>query len=142
MARPLKNTVDYFPHSCKSGKTIFILEQKFGNDGYAFWFKLLELLGQTEGHVYDCRNASEMEFLQAKTHLSEEMTRKILKLLADLDAIDPKLWENDMIWCQNFVDNLHAVYTNRRVEMPVKPSFNGQKQTNKGVSTGKNPAPP
>lgn len=45
MARPKKQTVDYFPHFVKGGRTIFILENKFGNDGYAFWFKLLEILG-------------------------------------------------------------------------------------------------
>ena len=45
MARPRKQTVDYFPHYCKCGRTIFILENRFGNDGYAFWFKLLEILG-------------------------------------------------------------------------------------------------
>lgn len=54
MARPTKETVDYFPHFVKCGRTIFILESKYGNDGYAFWFKLLEILGDTEGHYYDC----------------------------------------------------------------------------------------
>ena len=36
MARPKKQTVDYFPHFVKGGRTIFILENKFGNDGYAY----------------------------------------------------------------------------------------------------------
>ena len=47
MARPKKQTVDYFPHIIKQGKTMTILENRFGNDGYAFWFKLLEILGST-----------------------------------------------------------------------------------------------
>ncbi len=39
MARPLKQTVDYFPHDshASDSKTLFILESKFGNDGYAFY---------------------------------------------------------------------------------------------------------
>ena len=48
MARPAKLTVDYFPHIINQGKTIFIIENNYGNDGYAFWFKLLELLGATD----------------------------------------------------------------------------------------------
>jgi len=48
MARPNKQGVDYFPHFVNHGKTMFILEEKFGNNGYAFWFKLLELLGKEE----------------------------------------------------------------------------------------------
>ncbi len=71
MARPKKKGVDYFPHDCVTGKTIFILEQKYGNDGYAFWFKLLEFLGTKEGHYLDCHNIEDIEFLQAKTHLDD-----------------------------------------------------------------------
>lgn len=123
MARPKKNTVDYFPHKCVSGKTIFILEQEFGNDGYAFWFKLLEQLGTKEGHYIDCNNATELRFLQAKTRLSGEMTFKILDLLAELEAIDPELWTKRIIWSQNFVDGVAGVYANRRVETPPRPSF-------------------
>jgi len=30
-----KHTVEYFPHYCSGKKTVFILERKYGNDGYA-----------------------------------------------------------------------------------------------------------
>lgn len=124
MGRPLKQGVDYFPHMCSHGKTIYILEQRWGNDGYAFWFKLLELLGSTEGHVLDAENTATREFLAAKTRLSVEQCYEILNLLADLDAIDQELWKkHHVIWCQNFVDNLEPVYRKRKMETPTKPSF-------------------
>jgi hypothetical protein len=138
MARPKKNTVDYFPHKCVSGKTIFILEQEFGNDGYAFWFKLLEQLGSKEGHFIDCNTAAELRFLQAKTRLSGEMTLKILDLLAELEAIDPELWAQKVIWSQNFVDGVAGVYLNRRVEKPTKPSFYSPKPTEVALSSPDN----
>jgi len=120
----LKQGVDYFPHTCSHGKTIYILEQRWGNDGYAFWFKLLELLGSTEGHVLDAENTATREFLAAKTRLSVEQCYEILNLLADLDAIDQELWKkHHVIWCQNFVDNLEPVYRKRKMETPTKPSF-------------------
>ena len=75
MARPKKQTVDYFPHIANSGKTIFILENQFGNDGYAFWFKTLELLATTDGHVIDTGNPSEWEFLIAKTRMWRTLKR-------------------------------------------------------------------
>lgn len=78
MARPKKQTVDYFPHFVKGGRTIFILENKFGNDGYAFWFKLLEILGESEGHFYDCSNASNWEYLLAKNTCHRGKRRKTL----------------------------------------------------------------
>lgn len=129
MARPKKQTVEYFPHYVNSGKTMFILESNFGNDGYAFWFKVLELLGMTEGHVYDCRNTADWEFLLAKTHVSEDIANKILQKLADLDAIDTELWKNKLIWSDNFVKNLLPVYNNRKTALPQKPVINSRNTT-------------
>ena len=123
MARPIKNTVDYFPHIIQNGKTIFILENKFGNDGYAFWFKLLELLGSSDNQVYDYNNSVDWEFLIAKTKVSEEKAHDILKTLADVGAIDGELLAKKVIWCENFVKGIEDVYKKRRQEIPKKPSF-------------------
>ena len=140
MARPKKRTVDYFPHQCNHGKTMFILEQKYGNDGYAFWFKLLELLGTTEGHFLHLENSADWEFLQAKTRLYGDKCREILDLLARLDAIDRELWEShQVVWSQNFVDGIAPVYRNRGVETPSKPSFYTRKPSDGEVSTPENP---
>ena len=75
--RPIKNTVDFFPHYVNNGKTMFILQNKFGNDGYAVWFKLLELLSKTENHYFYCRNATDREFLLATMGVSMEVFDKI-----------------------------------------------------------------
>lgn len=139
MARPKKATVDYFPHSCAHRTTIFVIEQKYGNDGYAFWFKVLELLASSEGHYYDCRKPHQWEFLQAKTRLSEGKCNELLDLLAKLEAIDPKLWSKRIIWSDNFVAGIADVYKNRRVEMPSKPSFYKHKPRKTDVSTSRNP---
>lgn len=139
MARPKKETVDYFPHQCKHGRTMYILEQKYGNDGYAFWFKLLELLGDTAGHYLDLNDDATFEFLQAKTRLDESFCNEILSLLAKLGAIDQELWEKRVVWSQNFVDGVSVVYTNRRAEIPSRPSFYMEKLTPAGVSTDENP---
>ena len=121
MARPKKQTVDYFPHQCNHGKTMFILEQKYGNDGYAFWFKLLELLGCAEGHYLKLENPVDWEFLTAKTRLSGETCEEILNLLAKLEAIDAEAWEKRIVWSDNFIDNVKEAYRNRTVEIPKKP---------------------
>ena len=143
MARPKKQTVDYFPHIANSGKTIFILENQFGNDGYAFWFKTLELLATTDGHVIDTGNPSEWEFLIAKTRVSEDTAREILNLLGKLEAIDNELLQVGILWCQNLVDNVSDVYKKRKVNLPVKPdknSFGQQKHEQSGVSDNGNPS--
>lgn len=122
MARPLKRTVDYFPHFVNSGKTLLILQNEFGNDGYAFWFKLLSLLCRTDGIVYDYNNSAAWRLLLAETSVSEDMADKILQLLADIKAIDPDLYLSKIIWVQNLVDNLGDVFMRRRNgSIPEKP---------------------
>lgn len=123
MGRPRKQTVDYFPHFVSTdSRTRFILEQSWGNDGYAFWFKLLELLCRSEGHYYDLSEAANEKYLAALMKLDAETTSNILNTLADLGNIDPELWaERKVIWCQSLVDNLQDVYSKRTVSAPLRP---------------------
>jgi len=139
MARPIKNTVDYFPHIIQNGKTIFILENKFGNDGYAFWFKLLELLGSSDNQVYDYNNLADWEFLIAKTKVSEEKAHDILKTLADVGAIDGELLAKKVIWCENFVKGIEDVYRKRRQNRPQKPVIDDGNPTTPVVSATETP---
>lgn len=139
MARPTKETVDYFPHFVKCGRTIFILESKYGNDGYAFWFKLLEILGDTEGHYYDCSIPNNWAYLLAKTRCDEETAKAIIGTLLTLGKIDSGLWSNrQIIWCQHFVDNVSSVYKMRHAEIPTAPSFSDEKPQEGSVSNKEN----
>lgn len=141
MGRPTKETVDYYPHFVKGGRTIFILESKYGNDGYAFWFKLLEILGDAEGHYYDCSVPNNWAYLLAKTRCSEDTAKDIINTLLTLGKIDSELWENkQVIWCQHFVDNLSSVYKRRNIEAPIKPSFRSEKPQETSVSVNENPS--
>ena len=108
MGRPRKQTVDYFPHFVSTdSRTNFILEQSWGNVGYAFWFKLRELLGRSEGHYYDCSAAANEKYLVALMKIDESTINDILATLADLGNIDKKLWDElKVIWCQSLVDKL------------------------------------
>jgi hypothetical protein len=108
-----KNIVDFFSHQCESGKTMFILESKYGHKGYAVWFKTLELLGRTENHYFDCRSPEEMEYLSALMKVSEDELIAIYDTCAKLNAIHSELWENRIIWSLNFVKGLTDVYRRR-----------------------------
>lgn len=142
MPRPKKAVVDYFPHFVNHGRTLFTLENKFGNDGYSFWFKTLELLGSTEQHYIDCRDMEAWEFLLAKTRVSGEIAIEILDLLAKLGAIDKELWGDQIIWSENFINNLAAVYKRRGVKVFTKADIKDsclQKPSLSGVYVNNNP---
>ncbi len=124
MAGKPKETVNYFPHMCNAseGRTLYIMEHKYGNDGYTFWFKLLELLGSTAGHAFDFSDPQNWQFLVARTRAPEDKARLMLKTLADVNAIDADLYEIGIIWSDNFVEGLTQVYQKRTGEIPEKPT--------------------
>ena len=134
MARPGKTKVDYFPHVTQTGKTIAILEARWGNDGYAFWFKTLELLGNSEGFYYDCNRPADWEYLLSKTRVTEATATAILDKLAEIDAIDAELWGQKVIWSDNFAGNLTPVFDKRKSTPPQKPEFPERKPDGGEVS--------
>lgn len=113
MARPDKNVVNYFPHQCDHGKTLFILENKYPFKGYNVWFKTLELLGKSNDHFIDCRKKEDWQYLSAYMKLPEQELQDIYDSLADLEAIHPELWENKIIWSLNFIKGIKDVYRKR-----------------------------
>lgn len=98
-----------------------VLETEFGNDGYAFWFKLLEILGDTENHYYNLNNARRKRYLFSYCKVSEDKGLDILNTLAELDAIDPELYLYGIIWSDNFTERLKPLYNKRNRVIPQKP---------------------
>jgi hypothetical protein len=124
MARPRKQTVDYFPHyaDARNGDTLTVLQARFGNDGYAFWFKLLEKLASSEGHFIDLSDSARWQLFLARSGVNELSGVEILNLLVEMKAIDPELWRtNRIIWCQKLVDNVAEAYHNRKSPIPQRP---------------------
>lgn len=113
MARPESNTVSYFPHKIGDGKKIFSIEAKYGNDGYATWFKILEKLATTENHYLDLNDEIEVMYLSAKCRVSEDVLFSIINDLTRLGCFDKILWEKRYIWSQVFIDSIQDAYSRR-----------------------------
>jgi hypothetical protein len=115
MARPEKNSVDYFPFICEEGKKMYYIEEKYGNDGFATFVKILRELAKTEYHYLDLSKPITMMFLSAKCKVSKEILTSIINDLSDLGKFDSSLWqENKIIWCQDFIDGIQDAYFKRK----------------------------
>lgn len=140
MARPQKQTVDYFPHDTDASvvsRTLKILENRFGNNGYAFWYKLLELLGRRDGHFIEFDGEDGLEYLASETKIKDvETLKEMLEILVRRGSIDKELYEHKIIWCQSFVDRVAEAYRKRTISLPQKPNLNN---ANNSVSVGDNP---
>ena len=119
--RPTKTKVDYFQHDVSRGKTVMIMRNKYGNDGYAFWFGLLEMLGNSDGSYFNLNEVGALDYLSAWCGVTNETALKILDTLVSLETIDAELYRTkNVIWCQKFIDRLGHLHK-RRQHTPVKP---------------------
>ena len=88
---------------CFCDDTLFVIEQQWGNAGYAVACKLWNSLGKAENCCIDLRSSSNWEFFRAKMSISEADTTAILDKLAAMKVIDPELWAQKIIWSDDFV---------------------------------------
>lgn len=115
MARPEKNTVEYFPFICEDGNKMFYIEETYGNDGFATFVKLLRELAKTNYHYLDLSKSTTQMFLSAKCKVSKETLISIINDLVELGKFDKVLWnENSIIWCQDFIDSIQDAYIKRK----------------------------
>lgn len=118
MAREQRHDVDYFPHSCIHGRKMHIIEAKFGNDGYAAWFKLLEQLGKANYHYLDISDEMNLMFIVSTFKVEEERAIEILKTLSKIDAIDKFLYdEHKIIYSEKFAQSVKDAYRKRKSGM-------------------------
>ena len=137
MARPKKNTVDYFPHDCHPNKELEIFINKHGNEGYAFYYRLFELLGVTPDHRYDCNKSVNYQYLLTKTGVKEDSFEQLMISLVDLDIVNEKQGGKGMIWVQSFVDSVAVVYEKRTTQLPTKEGLRPENSTSAGFPTRK-----
>lgn len=127
MGRQPEEGLKYFKHFVDGSfkPTLFTIEEKFQNDGYAVWFKLLEMLGETSTLSLDFNNRSTWSYFLARVHLSnaEERATSILNMLAECHAIDSELWSEKIVWVENLASNSSGVYQKRGSDIPCKPEL-------------------
>ena len=126
MARPQKNIVEYFSHYVTPGKELQLLTDKFGNDGYAFYFRLRELLGRTPNHCYSVEDEIDWLFFVKQMGLDEDRTSDIINYSVKIRDLDKESWEDKRLWSQNFVDELVPVYEKRTSDLPDKNSYRNE----------------
>ena len=137
MARPKKNTVDYFPHDCHWSKALEIFINKHANEGYAFYYRLFEQLGVSPDHKYNCSKPIDNQYLASKTGVTEERMSQYIKDLVSIGVIDEDYWKKKIIWVQSFVDSVADVYKSRTTQLPTKEGFLLENSMSAGFSTRK-----
>lgn len=132
MARPKKEGMDYFPHDTDAvnDEKIEALRMLYGNDGYAFYFILLERIYRSPKFELDVSDAETIQILSKKVGVNEEVFHKILQTALKRGCFDKELYEEKGVLTSDGVKKRANVVVEKRVKMREKYS----KDKEEGVS--------
>lgn len=134
MARPSKAVVEYYPHIIEHSRSLKILLKTFGNKAYMFWYELLGLLGSTENHYFDINEEAKFEDFYTDCFITKEESIEILKKCAYLGMIDKELYENGILFSDNFLDNIRDAYNRRKINLLEKDAIRALLIQNKRIN--------
>ena len=124
MARKKKNHVDYFPHDTHQSKAVRTISKTYGNDGYAFYYKLRELLGRTDNYNYDLSQRIDWFDFLGEMDVEEQRAQELIEFLVTIGELDKELWEQESrLWSNSLIEDISDVYDKRVAEIPHKYSF-------------------
>ena len=114
MARPEKKDVDYFPFYVKDGRTLFILESKYGCKGTGFFTNVMRFLCQTPDHYYQLKDETDRLYFFSRVHCDEESGMDMLSIMSKTGKIDAGLWVSGaVIVSQDLLHSISDAYRKR-----------------------------
>jgi hypothetical protein len=119
MARPERRDVDYFPFFAKRGRTLNILQSKFGLEGIGFFTNLMRFLALTPDHHYCIKDEADRMNFFTETGLQDEAKGiEMIEIMATTGKIEKELWENHrVIVSEAFLESIKDAYRLRANEI-------------------------
>lgn len=142
MARKEKLTLDYFPHYAVQGDIPNIIQERYGNDGYAVLYKNYEQFCLRDRQFIDLNEYVTLASIAAYCKVTEERYIEIVNTLVNLGTYDKELWEERKILIsKKFIENTKDAYKKRTSECVDFDDFKNnflQKSTSKCISSDGN----
>lgn len=97
--------MDYFPHDTDARYDLKIkkLRATYGNDGYTFYFIMLENIYRTKAYELDISDEDTILILLEETKLSEKRFKEILSKCLELGLFDEALYTERKILTSNAI---------------------------------------
>lgn len=116
-----KNTAEFFPFKVKDGKTLFVLQRKYGLAGIGFFTQIMRWLSMAPGHYYQYVDEYDKDRLNQFCGVGESDTKAMIEDMVKTEKLDPELWRKyQVIYSQDFVDELAELYRRRKAEPPTR----------------------
>lgn len=101
MARPLKTGLDYFPLDCDLCEKVEALDAKFGNDGFAVWIKLLQVIYKTDDGCFRYSDVFRRTTAAKRANLDEERWNKIVEYMLEVGLFDAEAFKTQGVLTSN-----------------------------------------
>ena len=141
MARPAKINCDYFPHFVKYDRDLDYLIERFGIEGYYFFYRLREFLCDCDNWTYRINTDPDILYLCKQFSIDRTRVLELMDISAENGIIDHDLWfEVQIIWQDELAPILRDSWKGRKSPPPEKPILDIEvKLSNNGVSNAINP---
>ena len=122
MARPRKLGMDYFPHDsdASNDEKIEGLRALYGNDGYAFYFILLERIYRSEKFELDISNIDIKTILARKIEVKVPYFEKMLNSALNLNCFDKEAFNKRKVLTSNGIKKRSEIVVDKRLKMQNK----------------------
>lgn len=116
--RPERHDADYFPFYCKDGKTLFILQHKFGLEGIGFFTNLMRLLTTTPDHYLCISDPGDALYFFSRIGIDEDRGLEIMEALLLTGKLHKELWEQyRVVFSPDLLSSLKPLYERRNNEI-------------------------
>lgn len=122
MARPRKTGLDYFPHDtdASSDEKIETLRAVHGNDGYAFYFILLERIYRSENFEIHLDSCEIIRILSNKVGVTEKKFMSMLNTALKFNCFNKELYEEKKLLTSSGIKRRASVVVDKRLKMQEK----------------------
>ncbi len=133
MSRPRKAGLDYFPHDtdASNDEKVEALQSLYKNDGYAFYFKLLERIYRTTEGQLDVSDVEIKQVLCNKLLITIEQFDKMMNTAIKIGCFDKNLYEIKGIITSNGIQKRRKSVVDKRLKMR-------EEYENKNIKDSKN----
>lgn len=121
MARPIKQGMDYFPHDtdAASDEKVEALRILYGNDGYAFYFILLERIYRTSSFELDVSDAETRQILARKVEVTPQKFEDMLATALKRGCFDRLAYDERGVVTSNGIKKRAAEVVGKRQKMAL-----------------------
>jgi hypothetical protein len=119
MARPPKEGLSYFPHDvdASSDEKIEALRALYGNDGYAFYFILLERIYRAPGAELNISDAETLQILAKKLLVSDAEFEKMLQTALSKGLFNARKYESKKVLTSSGIKKRFNITVEKRRKM-------------------------